>query len=479
MVDKLNALFNSVVGSSVYSTASAYIEECGMREMICSGTLVGLSGGADSVMLLCFLVEYRRRTSYFPIVAFHLNHSIRGEEADSDEALSHNLCRALSVEFISAKLDIPAMAKSLGIGIEECARNARYSEFSNIISAREELSTVAVAHNSDDNAETVLLNILRGAGTRGAAGIPSVRDNIVRPLLRVAKKDIVASLDGAGISYAIDSTNLSSDYRRNFIRNKVMPLLSEIYDSPIDSFSRFSDNLRSDEECLDDFAKDFLAGKTRVMNKELSSLHRAVFSRVVKKMVGASVSALAVKEIFPLLSKDNFSYTLPGKKSFVCERGVCTVCDNAVREDYSFPVSYGKNEISEYGAAFFLSDGVIDESFLNVYKISIQQDISSAIIVGELYLRPWRAGDSVFYGGMTHKLKKLYNDRKIPNSKKNLIPVLCDERGVVWLPGFGVRKDKDTNASTTKLYAAIGIDSRAEAEVRFYLGNEFKSQKHS
>lgn len=479
MVDKINALFSSDLGSKIYSVASSYIDERDMREMIFSGTLVGLSGGADSVMLLCFLAEYRKRNSYFPIVAFHLNHSIRGAEADFDEEFSGRLCKALSVEFISMKLDIPAMAKASGIGIEECARNARYAEFSNIISQRNDLSAIAVAHNSDDNAETVLLNILRGAGTRGAAGIPAVRDNILRPMLRVEKKDIVAALSAAGIPFVTDSTNLSSDYKRNFVRNKIMPLLGEISDSPIESFSRFSDNLRSDEECLDAMASVFLADKARVTNKELSSLHRAIFARVLKKMVGSSVSAFTVKEISRLLSKDNFSYTISGKRMFVCERGVCTVRDGAEGDDYSFPISFGKNEIPEYGAAFFLSDSSIDKSFLNVYKISIQQDISSAIIVGELCLRSWHDGDSVFYGGMTHKLKKLYNDRKIPNSKKKLIPVLCDERGVVWLPGFGVREDKDAKDSSVRRYAAIGIDSCTEDGARFYLGNEFKSQKHS
>jgi len=474
MANSKNLIFLSECGRRVYSSALSAIEEYSMAEALSRGVLVGLSGGADSVMLLCFLLEYRRTHGEFSIVAYHLNHSIRGAEADADEEFSRKLCKSLEVEFISQKLDIPALAKETGTGLEECARNARYSEFANIISGRKDLGTIAVAHNSDDNAETVLLNILRGSGSRGAAGIPPVRDNIIRPLIKVSKADIVEALSSAGVSFVTDSTNLSSDYNRNYIRNEIIPALSRVTDNPTRALARLSDNLRSDDEYLCSLAREFLSGRVSVTSTELSSLHRALFSRVLKEMSGAPLSSLAVREISALLGRDSFVYTLAGGSRFVCERGVCSVRNGGEEKcDYNIEIWLGVTEIPEYSSLFVLSGERGDNSSSNVYKISIQADLSSAIIVGRLYLRPRREGDSVFYGGMTRRLKKLYNDRKIPNSLRKLIPVLCDEAGVVWLPGFGVRDDR-SRGSGEKLYATLLINPDSLG-VRFYLGNEFKS----
>ncbi|MBO5102130.1 MAG: tRNA lysidine(34) synthetase TilS, partial [Clostridia bacterium] len=166
MDKKILSLFATAPGKDIYSVAVSSIEEYGMEKMIKKGVLVGLSGGADSVMLLCFLIEYRRRTADFPILAVHINHSIRGESADRDEAFAKRMCASLGVEFISEKIDVPSIAKENGLGIEECARNVRYQEFQNIIQGRNDIGSISVAHNADDNLETVIFNIFRGTGLR-------------------------------------------------------------------------------------------------------------------------------------------------------------------------------------------------------------------------------------------------------------------------------------------------------------------------
>ena len=180
-------------GKDVFENALKTLRQNNMEELISGGVLVGLSGGADSCMLLYFLLEYRRRCGGdFSIVAAHLNHMIRGEEADRDEAFCHSLCNSLGVELIAIKFDVPAYALDNSLGIEEAARNVRYSHFEKIISSRNDLGCIAVAHNLSDSAETVLFNILRGCGTRGAGGIRPVRDNIVRPLINLSKSDILS-----------------------------------------------------------------------------------------------------------------------------------------------------------------------------------------------------------------------------------------------------------------------------------------------
>lgn len=478
MVKKIKKLFSSDKGIKIFSSIENTISEHNMKEKLESGVLVGFSGGPDSVMLLSFLLEYCERYGEFPIVLVHINHLIRGVEADRDEAFSSDIARALNIPFISKKIDIPALSKEIGIGMEETARNARYSEFASIISGRNDINCIAVAHNSTDNAETVIFNMLRGAGTKGASGIPPVRGNIIRPLIDISKEEIVSALDEFDIPYVIDSTNAEEDYTRNFIRGKILPLFKEITPDPEKNISRLSRNLRFDDNYLQSMASDFLAGRKMVPTKELAGLHRSILHRVLSKMVepySVTLTEKHIESIESLLAKDNFRISLPGGLSFVSESGISHISDSDPAEiDYEYVLTEGKNAIPDFGAEIYINSAPVDKTFLNVHKNSIQVDISSAIIDGRLFIRPKKEGDSVFYGGMTHKLKKLFNDRKIPRSLRPLIPVLCDEKGVVWVPGFGVRDDGLTREERTPLYATLTVMDDSAMRVRFHLGTEFK-----
>ena len=479
MLDKFKALFLDGQGKDIYESAAYTVHKCNMLPLITQGVLIGLSGGADSVMLLCFLLEYRKREGLdFPIVAVHINHGIRGEEADRDERFCRELCEGLEVDFIARKYDVPAIAKSHNLGIEEAARYIRYSTFDTIIQGRNDISAIAVAHNRSDNAETVLFNILRGSGSKGAGGIRPVRDNIVRPLINVGKEAIVAALNSSGVPYVTDSTNLSSDYTRNYIRREIIPKLNKITEDPEKMLARFADNMRSDDDFITSVAEKFLNERAEVTNKDLKSLHYSVFVRVLAIMSArksGSISSRIASDIYTLLDKDNFSYSLIGRGTFICERGICSVSGNSgALTDYCFEVKEGITILEPFNAEFRLSKKKLEKTYLNVYKIAIQANLSSAIISGSLYLRPKKDGDTVFYGGMTHKLKKLFSDRKIPASKRKLLPILCDDRGVVWVPGFGVRDDNVPKEKREELYAVIGITS-ADDSKRLFLGSEYKT----
>lgn len=481
MDSKLNSPFSTPKGKSVYNSACSVIQKFGMKKLIYDGVLVGLSGGADSVLLLHFLLEYRRNNSEFKIVAVHINHMIRGEEAYRDQQFAKELCAYLNVEFISREVDVPDLANQKGLGVEECARDARYSIFNEIISGRNDLSTIAVAHNSTDNAETVVFNMLRGAGARGVCGIPPVRDNVIRPLIAVPKSDIVSLLDDLGISYVTDSTNLSSDYTRNYIRHQILPTFSRLSPSPEDSIFKMSLNLRADDAYLCSIAANFInENRGKISCALLRGLDEAILVRVLKQMaseVGVSLSYVSINVIKSLLSKENFEYTLPGGAKFISEYGLCRIeRSKNINIDYNFELKYGKNELLGYDADLYISNEPLDKSSLNVYKISIQVNLRSVIINGRLILRPRADGDKVFYDGMTHKLKKLYNDRKIPPSKRKLVPVLCDDSGVIWIPGFGVRDD-GVEAPGTNLYCALGIGKGEDLdEIRMYSAFEFDNQ---
>lgn len=479
LIDKISQMFSGQ-HKKLYDRIVDTVEKYSMAEYIKAGVLVGFSGGADSVLLLLFLLEYRRRSQDFPILAVHINHSIRGQEAERDESFSRELCTSLGVEFQSYKLDVPLIAHNAGIGIEEAARNARYSKFSEIILSRNDIGTVAVAHNSDDNAETVIFNIMRGSGTRGASGIPPVRDNIVRPLIRVEKADIVSLLDFYQIPFVTDSTNLSLEYSRNFIRHKIMPELRSLTSVAADMISRFSENARMDDEFIITEAKKILVGREAITNKELIELHPSLFARVLSIMAegaNAGINSSVATDIYKLLGKDNFSYSLPGGAKFISEYGLCRVVGSKedFLKEFSFDVKMGRNTLSPFSSELILSSVSVQKTYSNVYKISIQADLSSAIIVGNLYFRSKKDGDSIFYGGMTRKLKKLFNDRKIPPSMRDSIPVLCDDRGVVWVPGLGVRDDSHLKAEKKTLYALFLTDRcNGESEPMLYSASEFK-----
>lgn len=445
MVNKIRKLFASPDGKKIYATIEKAIFEHNMLEQIRRGVLVGLSGGADSVLLLSFLYEMKSKGERFPILACHINHMIRGDEADRDECFSAEFAKSLDIEFVSYHIDVPKMAEERSIGIEEAARNARYSKFSDIIKGRNDINSICVAHNATDNAETILFNIIRGTGIKGAAGIPPVRDNILRPLIYLPKKEITTVLDSFDIPYVVDSSNLENDYSRNYIRNQVIAPLTEHFSNVENGFSRFARNLRCDEDYLASLADEVLASGNEVEKSKLASLHKSIFCRALSKMAAeydATLESVHFDKIAELLPGDDFEISLPRGLRFVSERGKCYITDSQTdSHEYCFTLKNGENPIPEYNATILLTEEKVNKISLNVYKKSIQADISSAIIVGRLFVRPRENGDSVFYGGMTHKLKKLFNDRKIPKSKRDLIPILCDERGVVYVPGFGARDD--------------------------------------
>ena len=188
----------------------------------------------------------------------------------------------------------------------------------------------------------------------------------------------------------------------------------------------------------------------------------------------AGISSKIAKDIHSLLEKNNFSYSLIGNSVFVCERGVCTVKSNIGSVlNYCFEINDEVTDLTPLNAEFVISKEKVEKTYSNVYKISIQANLSSAIISGSLYLRPKKDGDTVYYGGMTHKLKKLFCDNKIPYSKRGLIPILCDDKGVVWVPGFGVRDDGVHPDDRQDLFVLLGIKSDDDDE-RLYSGSEFR-----
>lgn len=464
MNDILNQLFSTDAGKKIYSDITSAINDYGMKKHLEVGTLLGLSGGADSVMLLLALLELRRNGGHFPLVCVHVNHLIRGDEADRDERFCEELCQKLGVALLSYKIDVPTVAKEKGCGLEEAARAVRYSVFSDIVNERPEVGCIAVAHNATDNLETIIFNIMRGAGISGVAGIKPVRDNIIRPLIYSSKKDIAAALDTAGIPYVTDSTNLSSDYTRNYIRNEILPKLERLNPTPEKMGTRVSKNLLDDAALLDSLAIDFISSNVsdgRLPTNKLKELPKSQFSRIIREIARQKTHTLPERvhtdSLYDLISGGDFSYSLPGGVRLVSKDGYAFITDEARTRasdacSLDMPLHAGVNVIPGYSSVIIISDVDCSENYSNIYKIAIQAALPFDIIDIGLAVRTKKDGDAYSYGGITRKLKKLFNDRKIPPSERDNVPVIYDENGIVWVPGFGVRSEEN---KLRKSYIAI------------------------
>ena len=215
--------------------------------------VVGFSGGADSVCLLHFLSIVK---DDYDIVlkAVHVNHNIRGEEAERDENFAREFCQKLGVEVISFSVDVPSLAEERGFSEEECGREVRYDCFRKV-----KCNKIAVAHTLSDSAETLIFNLTRGTGIKGLCGINPVRDNIIRPLIYCSRQDIENYCKKHSLSYVTDSTNLSNDYTRNKIRNEVIPVLKSINPSFEKSISRLINNAENENAFMEQTARKLMS----------------------------------------------------------------------------------------------------------------------------------------------------------------------------------------------------------------------------
>lgn len=447
---------------TAYDRFLATVKEFGMEEKIRSGVLVGFSGGPDSVLLLTLLLRYREAHP-FEIVAVHVHHGIRGDNADRDAAFTEEFCKRCGVAFILKKADVPAIAREKKLGIEEAARNVRYSFFDDIISGRSDIAAIALGHNATDNLETVIFHLMRGCGTGGLGGIPPVRDRVIRPLIALSKSEIVSALKESDIPFVLDETNADTAYTRNYIRHEILPRLSHISSSPEVSAQRVCRNLICDNDYIESSAS-FAYGAIENGSADveaLSKMHPAILSRVLLrwgKENGCALMQTHLEKLCNLIfNKRHFSYHLPNRMRFLCKDGVCRFIheNEACTSKKELFVRIAPEDPVELPCGLFLlSEDQNDNFSSNIYNFSIKANLRSAIIKGELFLRNRREGDCYFYGGMTHKLKKLFSDKKIPLQVRESLPILCDEKGIVWVPGFGVRDDggDEENAWTAAFY---------------------------
>ncbi len=300
--------------------------------------LVAVSGGADSISLVLSLLALKER---YPITlgVAHLNHMLRGEESLGDEVFVKQFADKLGLPCFSIQLDVKAHAKKHGLSIEQAGRKVRYEYFQHL-ACDHGYTKIATGHNKDDNAELVLMNLLRGSGPKGLCGIPPVRNNIyIRPLIQIYKKEILEFLNSINQEYMFDSSNNDMAYLRNKIRCRLLPhLVSEFNPEIIDALDRLSNILKTEEEYFEiETQKAYMCClhkaddlSVALFKTKMSDLHPALLNRVLRKAIKAvkknlnRISLAHINDIiqFSFNTLSGTSLDLPGQIRVYKEKNI-------------------------------------------------------------------------------------------------------------------------------------------------------------
>ena len=382
--------------------------------------ICAVSGGADSMALLWGLYLLKDKLG-IDLAAAHFNHSLRGAESDRDEAFVRKFCEDYKIPVYIEKKQVTAGAK----GLEAAAREARYGFFATLP------GKIATAHTADDNAETVLMHLVRGTGLKGLGAIAPINGRVIRPMLSVTRQDVLSFLEEYHLPYVTDSSNLTDDFLRNRLRRHVMPLLKQENPRLAENLSAMALRLRQDEAALSQ-SPEYRVDALRQMPQ---ALRLRAIAADLESWGGPEPEAAHLELVEKIIVSDNPSARadLPG--------GI-TVCRNyGILERYEpempmEPVILnvpGETRIEKLGLKV-----VCEES----EDLSHGPDAFTVCPRGQVILRSRNSGDAMRLRGGTKSLKKLFVDRKIPAVKRMAVPVIADADGVLGVYGIGVNQDR-------------------------------------
>ncbi len=378
--------------------------------------IVALSGGADSVALLLGLYLLKEKLD-ITLEAAHFNHRLRGEESDADQAFSVSLCDHYDVPLHLGSGDVNPGKK----GLEAAARDARYT-FLKSLNAK-----IATAHTADDNAETVLMHLVRGTGLKGLGGIAPAANNLIRPMLSITRQEVEEFLAEYCQNYRTDSSNLTDQFLRNRLRHRVMPILKEENPRLSQSISAMALRLRQDEEFLTG-----AAGESLPDIPTLRGLHPAIRARALERFLRESgvkepeQSHLALAEKLVFSPKPSASARFPGGVTIA--RSYDRLCRREEAGELKPQILEGELLIPQLGLKVTVEEAAEILNTADVFTIHAD---------GPITLRARKEGDALKLSGGTKSLKKRFIDKKIPAAQRAWIPVLEDSGGILGVYGFG------------------------------------------
>jgi tRNA(Ile)-lysidine synthase len=418
------------------------------NELLSAGEkiLVALSGGPDSVFLLHFLNKFKKKYK-IEIGAAHINHLLRGEDSERDELFCKTICDELSIPFYLFRKDIKTYSKKNKMSLESAGRKIRY-EFFEKISKTNQYDKIVTAHNADDNAETVLLNLIKGTGIKGIAGIPLRRINIVRPILSLTKKEILNYLDKYQFEYRVDESNLSNDFERNFLRNKVIPLIQRnINPAFSNSALTTSLNLQGLNSGLSEIVSE-LKSVVKINRNKLISIpidfikksNDFFISYTVKEIIDENFSVKLesndLKKIFSLAKKQSGkSEELSANLIALKERNDIIIQKKSIQLKTDVKkLSIGGNLKLAFRT---ISITEIKKNEVKISKSKNEEFISADSLSNVFMVRNWKEGDKFFPIGMqgTKKISDYLNDIKINSFEKKEQLILENNGRIVWVIG--------------------------------------------
>lgn len=418
---------------------------CRRERLFSAGDRVicAVSGGADSMAMLWCLHSFREELRV-SVCAAHFNHGLRGAEADADEAFVRGFCEAHGIAFLSGGADVAAFARENGMTLEEAAREKRYEFLRSLPGDK-----IATAHTADDNAETVLLHMLRGSGLRGLCGIPPRRDRIVRPLLAVSRGEVLRFLNEENVPWREDRTNAEDDCLRNRLRHRVMPLLYEEAPSLRRNLLRQCELLRGEDALLDKLALELLEpedGGFRIapLLSADDALQKRALRLILREKLPQNAAQSHVSALQTLLRSDVPSAQVALPNGLTARRRYDALLLTEDGEAQTFPeTALSVPGVTRVPQLHIRVTCAVAENFQNQGNTAFQFAVKYDMIATDaLKLRPRRAGDRVKTdGGCTKTLKKLLIEKRIPRDRRELLPVLTDGERVLAVLGLGVSAD--------------------------------------
>ena len=480
------------------NTENKVLAYCKKTAMFHAGdkVVLGVSGGADSICLLFVLLRLQQLLG-IELCVVHVNHLIR-DDAGEDADYVRSLCEKYGIPFVLKEVDVQMLARELHLGTEEAGRRARYQAFSDVAKAFG-AGKIAVAHNSNDRAETMLFHLFRGTGLKGMAGILPVRDNIVRPLLCLEREEIEAYLKQCGIEYKTDSTNDTDDYTRNRIRRNILPYVKEhIADGCIENMCRGAEIFAQEEEYLEEQTIEALKTCSEGMDEQED------IAQICREIGCIDLSVETFWGYHPVIRKRMILYVLkylsPGMQDITAVHieDILTLFEDRGNRQIHLPYQikgqriYGKvrlergserakgqetfnievPELKEEGECreVVLPDGsklefsLISAEVKMEQKSMIFQNISENRytkwldydkIVKRLRVRTRQIGDYLTINGgenLQHKkIKEYMVSEKIPRQERDEIPLLAEEDHVLWLIGYRISEYYKITENTKRI----------------------------
>jgi tRNA(Ile)-lysidine synthase len=407
--------------------------------------LVAFSGGPDSVALTEILLHLRQQIP-FEIALFHLNHGLRGFEAERDEQFCLTFARDRGLPIFVERSDVGALRLKEGLSLEEAARKVRYALIREI-AQKWGASKVALGHTLDDQAETVLMNFIRGTGLRGLSGMRMRSDIFIRPLLTSSRREVLEFLQARGIAFVEDSSNRDPSFFRNRIRLLLMPLLEELNPRFKEALLRLSWNVQEEiglGEAKPDFPWEGEKGVTRVSLDFLLSFSEEKRLFVLRYFIERArgnlwdVTREHLKAIAHIVAKKKGVTILPGKLRVWIEEGYLYASPLFLpllkTPPWEFPITLpGQNILSEVGLSV---EGNLERALKvqNGWSVTLDFDKSTPPFL----VRNFREGDRICKDGKMKKVKEIFEGCGLCREWRTRIPFLCDQEKILWIPGIAL-----------------------------------------